>query len=92
MKSTIDLPDELFQKVKILASERRTTLKELMIEALGHITRTPPEAQAKKRQAHTKRLLKAMQASNAKPMIPLAREEIYGTDPFLVKQTCRTGE
>lgn len=77
MKTTIDLPDELFQKIKILAAERSTTFKELVVQALKLITQTAPEAEEKKRQQALKRLIKAMQAGNTEPMVPLTREEIY---------------
>ena len=77
MKTTIDLPDDIFHKAKILAAERHTTLKELMIQALQLFTQTPPEAEEKKRKAKLKRLLKGMKASNTAPMALLKREEIY---------------
>jgi hypothetical protein len=77
MKTTIDLPDEVLVKAKMLAAERRTTLRELVLEGLKRVTETPPEAEQAKRKAAIKRLLKAMQASNTEPMVPLTREEIY---------------
>ena len=77
MKTTLELPDELFYKAKLLAAERRTTLKELMIQGLRHVTASPPATMEKQRKATVKRLLKAMQAANAEPMVPLTREEIY---------------
>lgn len=77
MKTTIELPDDLFLKAKLLAAERRTTLKEIMVRALQMFTTSPAEDDEKKRKATLKRLLKAMQASNTEPMVPLKREEIY---------------
>lgn len=77
MKTTIDLPDEIFLKAKILAAERRTTFKELVVQGLKLITQTPPENEERKRKQALKRLLKAMQAGNTEPMVPLKREEIY---------------
>lgn len=77
MKTTIDLPDEIFLKAKLLAAERRTTLKDIMVQALQMFTRTPADDDEKQRKATLKRLLKAMQASNTEPMVPLKREEIY---------------
>jgi hypothetical protein len=44
MKTTLDLPDDLFLKAKLLAAERRTTMQELMIQGLRHVTGTPPAA------------------------------------------------
>jgi len=77
MKTTIELPDDLFLKVKVLAAERRTTLKDIVVQSLQMFTRSPAELDEKKRKAMVKRLLKAMQASNTEPMVPLTREEIY---------------
>lgn len=77
MKTTIDLPDDLLIKAKVLAAERRTTLRELVIEGLKRVTDTPAQTQEDQRKATLKRLLKAMQASNTAPMKPLTREEIY---------------
>jgi hypothetical protein len=77
MKTTIELPDDIFLKAKVLAAERRTTLKELVVQGLKLITDAPPANETKKRKAAMKRLLKAMQASNTEPMAPMSREEIY---------------
>jgi predicted transcriptional regulator len=77
VKTTIELPDELFLKAKMLAAERRITLKEIMVQALSLFTQTPPEAEEKKRKAALKRLLKGMKAANTEPMAPLKRDEIY---------------
>jgi hypothetical protein len=77
MKTTIDLPEEVLVRAKVVAAERRTTLRELVVEGLKLVTETPPEADRTKRKAALKRLLKAMQAGNTEPMVPLKREEIY---------------
>ncbi|MBL9146683.1 MAG: hypothetical protein JNM99_23575 [Verrucomicrobiaceae bacterium] len=77
MKITIDLPDDIFLKAKVLASEQRTTLSEVLVQALQRFMQTPPEAEEKQRYDVGALLLKAMQASNTEPMIPLTREEIY---------------
>lgn len=77
MKTTIDLPDDIFLKAKVLAAERRTTLKDLLVQALQRFMQTPPEAEEKKRKAAMKKLLKAMQASNTEPMVPLKRADLY---------------
>lgn len=77
MKTTIELPDELFIKVKIIAAERRLTLKDLLVQALQGYLQASPEAEAKKRKTTMKKLLKAMRATNTEPMVPLTREEIY---------------
>jgi hypothetical protein len=74
MKTTIDLPDDVFLKAKILAAERSMTFKEVVVQGLKLMTEAPPAAD---RKAALKRLLKAMQAGNTEPMVPLKREEIY---------------
>ena len=77
MKTTIDLPEEVLIRAKVVAAERRTTLRELVVEGLNQVTNAPPKEEQAKRRAALKRLLKEMQASNTKPMKPLSREEIY---------------
>lgn len=77
MKTTIDLPEDVLVKAKVLAAERRTTLRELVVEGLRRVTETPPEAEQAKRKATFKRLLKAMKASNTEAMIPLKRAEAH---------------
>ena len=77
MKTTIELPEDLILKVKVLAAERNTTLKDIVVQSLQMFTRSQAELEEKKRKAMVKRLLKAMQASNTEPMVPLTREEIY---------------
>ncbi len=77
MRTTIDVPDELLHRAKIVAAQRKTTLKELMLVGLDYATRHPlPDAESE-RKATVKRLLQGMQASNTKPMVPMSREEIY---------------
>ena len=77
MKTTIDLPDDVFLKAKILAAERSMTFKDVVIQGLTLLIQTPSESSEKKRKATLKRLLKNMQADNTEPMTPLKREEIY---------------
>jgi hypothetical protein len=40
MKTTIELPDPLFRRAKVLAAQRGTTLRNLVIEGLQHVTGT----------------------------------------------------
>jgi hypothetical protein len=77
MRTTIDVPDELLHRAKIVAAQRKTTLKELVLFGLDYATRHPiPDTEAE-RKTTVKRLLQGMQAANAAPMVPLKREEIY---------------
>jgi len=77
MKTTIDLPEELLVRAKVCAAERRTTLRELVVEGLRRVTESPSGEEFRDRQRELKRLLGEMQASNTERMIPLKREEIY---------------
>lgn len=54
MKTTIDLPDDLLHRAKILAAERRTTLKELVVNGLNYVLRE--ESQTAVAQAALERL------------------------------------
>jgi hypothetical protein len=78
VKTTIDFPSDLLHRAKVIAAQRRTTLRELMIQGLEAVTSEPgSEAKEKMRKAQIQRLLKAMKASNAEPVQPLTREEIH---------------
>lgn len=37
MKTTIELPDAIVRQAKILAAERRVTLRELVLQGLEHV-------------------------------------------------------
>ncbi len=77
MKTTVDIPDELLHRAKIVAAQRKTTLKELVYQGLDYVLQRPVIDSEAERRAHLKRLLQAMQASNTESMVPLRREEIY---------------
>ena len=77
MKTTVDVPEALLVKAKMLAAEQRTTLRELVVDGLKRVTESRNEDTKKTRQSAMKRLLKEMQASNKVPMVPLKRHEIY---------------
>lgn len=77
MKTTIDLPDDIFRKAKVYAAEQRMTLKDVLVQALQRFMQTPPEAEEKKRKAIGALFLEALQATNTEPMVPLKRDEIY---------------
>lgn len=77
MKTTIDVPDDLLHRAKITAAQRKTTLKELVLQGLEYATRhemPDPETERKERAA---KLIAALQAHNTEPMRPMTREEIY---------------
>jgi hypothetical protein len=58
MKTTIDLPDEILHRAKIVAAQRRTTLKELVIRGLELVTTSDESAH----EARLRRLFNAMDA------------------------------
>ena len=78
MKTTIDFPDDLLHRAKVVAAERRTTLRALVVTGLETVTSgASDQVKENERKKTLKRLLKAMRASNTEPMQPLTREEIY---------------
>jgi len=78
MKTTIDFPDELLHRAKVVAAQRRTTLRELVVQGLERVNSPgSDESEKLERKKTFARLLKAMRASNTEPMVPLKREEIH---------------
>ncbi len=83
MKTTIDFPDDLLHRAKIAAAQRKTTLKELVLQGLDYaiahpISRPDPEAERKARAAT---LIAALaRGRNTEPVGRLNRDEIYDRD------------
>ena len=77
MKTTIDLPDEILHRVKIIAAQRKTTLKELVLQGLSLVVLSAPVEHEKRRQDALNRLVIALKARNTRPMVPLKRDAIY---------------
>ena len=71
MKTTIDFPDEILHRAKIVAAQRRTTLKELVLSGLDHVLGLSAEHQGQEQAIA--RLRKGMNLG----MKPLAREGIH---------------
>jgi len=71
MKTTIDLPEEILHRAKIVAAQRRTTLKELVLSGLDHVLGISTEHEG--RDHAIARLRKGVHLG-AKP---LAREELH---------------
>ena len=40
MRTTVDIPDELFRKVKVMAAEQGVTVRELILNGLETVMRT----------------------------------------------------
>jgi hypothetical protein len=76
MKTTIDLPDEILQRAKLVAVKRKTTLDELVIIGLEYATSHSASAAITGKE-RANRLIAALQARNTEPMSPLTRDEIY---------------
>jgi hypothetical protein len=47
MRTTIDIPDDAYRKVKVVASQRGTTVRQLVLEGLALVTRSAPAAKKK---------------------------------------------
>ena len=60
MKTTIDLPGELFREAKILAARRNTTFRELVIERLQGVKEHSGKLATEDRRAKAARLLAAL--------------------------------
>jgi len=71
MKTTIDLPDELLHRVKILAAQRQTTLKELVLAGLDWVLRS--EVAASRRDEAMDRLKRGLHLAGK----PLGRQEAH---------------
>jgi hypothetical protein len=71
MKTTIDLPDDVLHRAKIVAAQRRTTLKELFMSGLELAMKTDAEAPA--REAALSRLRQGLNLGGH----PLTRSQVH---------------
>ncbi|MFZ0338080.1 MAG: hypothetical protein WAL45_08620 [Terracidiphilus sp.] len=44
MRTTLDIPDETYRSIKVLAAERGTTVRKLVLEGVELVRRQPPVA------------------------------------------------
>lgn len=78
MKTTIDLPDEILHRAKIVAAQRKTTLKELVISGLSYALDHPPASEDPNLRERAGRLIAALsKGRNIEPVGPLNRDELY---------------
>ena len=77
MKTTIDLPEEILHRAKIVAAQRQTILKELVISGLAHALANSDDQAEILRRERVEHLVSILQATNSEPMRPLSREEIH---------------
>lgn len=71
MKTTIDLPEAILHRAKIVAAQRRTTLKELVLTGLDHVLSAPQGGQAN--EAALNLLRKGLHLGGT----PMKREEVH---------------
>jgi predicted exporter len=78
MRTTIDVPDELLHRAKIVAARRKTTLKELVVQGLDYATRVTPSDVEAERKERARQLIGALaKGRNEDPIGRLDRDEIY---------------
>jgi hypothetical protein len=78
MKTTIDLPDEILHRAKVVAAQRKTTLKELVIFGLTHALDTPPADQEIQRRERAGRLIASLsKGRNTEPVGRLDRDDLH---------------
>jgi len=70
MKTTIDLPEEMLHRAKVLAAKQHSTLKELVIAGLDHVLGTTS------RESHEAPLRRVRQGLYLGSK-PLSREQIH---------------
>ncbi len=71
MKTTIDLPEEMLHRAKIVAAQRKTTLKDMVVAGLNWAIHTPPEEPD--HQSALRRVRKGLRLSGQ----PLTRGEVH---------------
>jgi hypothetical protein len=71
MKTTVDLPDDLLHRAKVVAAQRQTTLKELVRAGLDWVLRC--EATNNSRQAALDRMQRGLQLGGQ----PLTRDQAH---------------
>ena len=71
MKTTIDLPEDLLYRAKVVAAQRRITLKELVVAGLDWAMRS--DAESPDRQAALARLQKGLHLGGQ----PLTRDQTH---------------
>ena len=78
MKTTIDFPEEILHRAKIVAAQRKTTLKELVIAGLTHTLDTPSKHEDTQRRERAARLIAALsKGRNTTTIGRLNRDELY---------------
>ena len=82
MKTTIDLPEEILHRAKIVAAQRKTSLKDLVIQGLNYATLHDPGTEESQRRDRARRLLQVLSKStNISPVGRLNRSELHERHP-----------
>lgn len=78
VKTTIDFPEEILHRAKIVAAQRKSTLRELVISGLTHTLDTPPKHEDAVRRKRAARLIAALsKGRNTDPIGLLNRDELH---------------
>lgn len=78
MKTTIDFPEEILHRAKIVAAQRKTTFRELVIAGLVHSLDSPPKDEEARRRERAARLISALsKGRNTDPVGSLNRDELH---------------
>lgn len=73
MRTTIDLPDPLLQRVKISAAKQQTTMRDLVIRGLESVLNQSPAAESAVVRSSLQRLRKGYALGNQ----PLSRDQTH---------------
>lgn len=76
MRTTVDVPDELYHAAKVTAAQRRITMRELFLSGLKCVMAAPAESSPSD-VLRNEGFLDALDASNSEPVHPLGRRELY---------------
>jgi hypothetical protein len=78
MRTTLDLPDNLFRKAKLQAVHEGVALKEVVTRALERGLASSAASEDGERKSRAKRLFASLdKARNTKPVGPLNRPKLY---------------
>ena len=77
MRTTIDLPDPLFRKVKATAAHKGLLLKEFIAAALLREVSESGEEVSADHKRRVKEFLRGIQAANTKPIPKINRDELH---------------
>jgi len=75
MRTTIDLPNDLYERAKMEAVKRRVTLRQLMVQGLNTALSQAPVSRVEPSRSES--LLEVLQTTNNDKVNPLSRDEIY---------------